>query len=176
MNIPKAMKVGGGQTELKLDMVLHATAKKGNENYKNKRHCGHSQQGIFLASSGEGVADGFLHSGQGLLEVRMAVHQALYVVHSSQPLLRVRLSACTAVVHAVRWYCSLFFTAFYIGRWLFIPVFSIDCCANWSIYFLTKPFTYPAKVSRTACGSSCRWQCRTVSQGCSHCGALRALG
>lgn len=28
MNIPKAMKIGSGQTELKLDVVLHATAKK----------------------------------------------------------------------------------------------------------------------------------------------------
>lgn len=50
MNIPKAMKIGSGQTELKLDVVLHATAKKkkGNEHSKNKRHRDHPQQAFFL--------------------------------------------------------------------------------------------------------------------------------
>lgn len=105
MNIPKAMKVGGGQTELKLDIVLQATAKKGNENYKNKRHCGHSQRAFFLPPVIKVRLTAFFTQDKVCLRLGWQC--------TRQPLLRVRPSARTAIVHGVRWSCSLFFTTFY---------------------------------------------------------------
>lgn len=101
-------------TEIRRCIACHSKKKKKRKwTFQKQKASWPPSAGVFLTSSGEGLPDGFLHSGQGLLEVRTALCQALHAVHTSQPLLGVRPSARTAVVHGVRWSCSLFSTTFY---------------------------------------------------------------
>lgn len=175
MNIPKAMKIGSGQTELKLDVVLHATAKKKEMNIpKTKgivttlsRRFSYLQwwrSAWWLSSLRTGFAWGQDSTVPGAAR---CAHQS-----ASPRSTAICTHSCSAWGEVV----LLCFPQPSIGRWFFVLVFSIGCSANWPILFLAKPFTYPVKVSRADCGPLCCWQCRAVSRGCSHCGAPGALG